>query len=274
LIDHEIFPGGYEYPDGRLTPEPENMDEIVRALSQPRGSPSPIKVSNENFRKFNRADAQASKENDLTRAIIPLMEGDDGDWKCSAGAVPFTNFDHLTDGTLVPGNPDRYYGARPEQIDVNIRRELEGQIVPSTQSDLPIAPNFFLQVKGPDGTWSVASRQACYDGALGARAIQSLQSYGELEPQYDNKSYTITSTYQGGMLRMYTSHPIPPSAPRVNPGYIMTQIRAWALISDADTFERGITAYRNAMDWAKQQRDDAIKQANEKAARRAAVALS
>jgi hypothetical protein len=58
--------------------------------------------------------------------------------------------------------------------------------VPFTQQDLPIAPNFFLAAKGPDGSASVAKRQACYDGALGARGIHSLQEYGKDEPVFDN----------------------------------------------------------------------------------------
>lgn len=95
-----------------------------------------------------------------------------------AGEVPFTNLDHLTDGTLVPENPDLYYGARPEQLDREVRRELDVHVIPSTQQDLPIALNFFLEVKGPDGSLSVPSRQACYDGDLVARGIHSLQSYG------------------------------------------------------------------------------------------------
>jgi hypothetical protein len=85
--------------------------------------------------------------------------------------------DQLTDGTLVPRNPDLYYGARPEQLHWKVRRDLEGSIVPSTQQDLPIVPKFFLEVESPDGSLLVASRQACYDGALGARGILSLQSY-------------------------------------------------------------------------------------------------
>ncbi|EEH40420.1 hypothetical protein PAAG_02475 [Paracoccidioides lutzii Pb01] len=31
-----------------------------------------------------------------------------------------------------------------------------------------MAPNFFLEAKIPDGSLAVATRQACYDGALGA----------------------------------------------------------------------------------------------------------
>ncbi|KAH6982406.1 hypothetical protein EDB80DRAFT_592805, partial [Ilyonectria destructans] len=103
--------------------------------------------------------------------------------------------------------------------------------------DLPVAPNFFLEVKGPDGSLSIVSRQACYDGALGARGIHTLQSYGTVEPRYDNKAYTLTSIYHGGSLKI-----------------------------DPDTFRQGAAAYRNGRDWTKQQRDQAITQANEKVA--------
>ncbi|OBT85149.1 hypothetical protein VE02_05604 [Pseudogymnoascus sp. 03VT05] len=237
LIDHDILPNGYEYPDGRTPPEPENMDEIVYALGQPRASLSPNKFSNED----------SSKE---TLAIT------------------------ISDGTLVPGNPDLYYGARPEQVDQNIRRELSRRIVPSTQHDLPVAPNFFLQVKGPDGSLAVASRQASYDGALGARAIHSLQSFGVSEPRYDNNAYTITSIYHGGQLKMYTSHPISPSVPGAQPGNVMTQINTWGLTGDADTFRKEAAAYRNGRDWAKRQRDSAIKQAHANVTQHTAVASS
>jgi hypothetical protein len=111
------------------------------------------------------------------------------------------------------------------------------------------------------------------DGALGARAIHSLLSFGESEPRYDNNAYTITSIYHGGTLKIYTSHPISPSAPGAQPGYVMTQIKTWALTGDADTFRKGAAAHRNGRDWAKRQRDDAIKHA-QNAARHTAVASS
>ena len=79
--------------------------------------------------------------------------------------MPFTNLAHLTDDTLVPGNPDLYYGARPEHLDRRVRNELSGRINPLTQVDLPMAPDFFLAAKGPDGFAAVAKRQASYDCA-------------------------------------------------------------------------------------------------------------
>ncbi|KID92393.1 hypothetical protein MAJ_10858, partial [Metarhizium majus ARSEF 297] len=264
LIDHNILPHAYEYPDGRLPQKPDNMDEIRQVLAQPRASLSPSKFSNEDFRKFERADAQAAKEREVTTNVIPIIEGDVGDKKCIAGEIPFTNLEHLTDGTLVPGNPDLYYGARPEQLHRTVRRELSNYIVPSTQHDLPIVPNYLFQAKGPDGSLAVATRQASYDGALGARGIHSLQSYKQAEPQYNNNAYTLTSIYHGGTLKMYTSHPIPPLVAGEQPGFVMTQIKTWGMTGDVDTFRQGAAAFRNGRDWAKNQRDDAINEANER----------
>lgn len=263
LIDYGIFPDGYEYPDGKTPPEPNNLDDILRVLVKPRPSLSPSRFSDSDFRRFKRADTNASKEWQVTSTAIPIIEGEVGDNKCVSGQIPFTNLDHLTDGSLVPGNPDRYYGARPEQLNRQVRTELSGHIVPSTQHDLPIAPNFFLAVKGPDGSLAVAERQACYDGALGARGIRSLQTYSDAELDSDNKAYTITSTYHGGTLKVYTSHPLSPASPGASGGYVTTQIKAYALTSDADTFRTGAGAYRNARDWARQMRDEAIKKVNE-----------
>ena len=166
---------------------------------------------------------------------------------------------------LTAAKPDLYYGARPEQLDRRVRDELSGHIIPSTQDDLPIAPNFFLAAKGPDGTAAVARRQACYDGALGARGMQSLQSYGEDEPVHTNNAYVITSIYSDGQLKMYTSHLTQPTSPKGRPEYCMTQLNTWGMTGNLDTFRQGATAYRNARDWTKEQRDEAIRRANERA---------
>ncbi|MCJ1449359.1 MAG: hypothetical protein MMC23_009879 [Stictis urceolatum] len=264
LIDHGIYPDKYEYPDGSETVEPMEWEEINQRLAQPRPSLSPSQFSDGKFKKFARADAHVSKEKQVSESVIPIIEGKIPDSKCRSGGIPFNNLDPLTDGTLKPGNPDIFYGARPEQLDRKVRQELEGLIVPSTQHDLPIAPNFFLAVKGPDGSLAVAERQACYDGALGARGMHSLKSHGQKEPKYDNCAHTITSIYQGGQLKMYTSHPTEPSAPGEPPEYHMHQLGAYAMTNKSSTFREGAAAYRNARDWAKEQRDTAIAQANER----------
>ena len=264
LIDGGIYPATYRYPDGRAPAKPNNWEEINLRLSRPRPSLSPSIFPEEVFQKFVQADADASKEKQITTSVIPIIEGNIEDAKCVAGGVPFTNLDHLTDGTLVPGNPDIYYGARPEQLDRRVRDELRGNIVPSTQDDLPIAPNFFVAVKGPDGSAAVAKRQACYDGALGARGLHSLLSYKQERLECDNNAYTFTSTYHDGTLKIYTSHPLQPTESS-GLEYCMHQYNTWGMTGNVETFRQGVTYYRNAREWAKEQRDEAITRANERA---------
>jgi hypothetical protein len=66
-------------------------------------------------------------------------------------------------------------------------------------------------VKGPDGSAVTARRQACYNGALGARALHSLQSYGQEASAYNGNAHTITSIYNDGTLKLYTNHPTQPT---------------------------------------------------------------
>ncbi|KAL8735398.1 MAG: hypothetical protein Q9166_000943 [cf. Caloplaca sp. 2 TL-2023] len=239
-----------------------NWTDLNQILAQPRSSLSPSRFTDE---RFVQADVDAPKEKQVSESVIPIIEGKIGDAKCRSGGIPFTNPDPLTDGTLKPGNPDIYYGARPEQLSRKVRDNLGGRIIPSTQQDLPMAPNFFLAAKGPDGSAAVARRQACYDGALGARGMHSLQSYQQDKPVYDNKACTMTSIYHDGTLKMYTSHVAPPRSSGGRPEYHMTQLKGWSMTGDLEAFRQGARTYRNARDWAKEQRDEAIRQANERA---------
>ena len=252
LIDNGIYPDAYEYPDGSVSAEPNNLEDLTRMLAQPRPSLSPSRFADREFKEFRRADAHAVKEKQIPELVIPAIEGTIGDAKCRSGGIPFTNLEPLTDGTLKPGSPDVYYGARPEQLSRKARDELGGHITPSTQHDLPIAPNFFLAAKGPDGSLAVAGRQACYDGALGARGMHSLRSYRRQEPHYDNNANTITSIYHGGTLKMYTTHIAPPFSPRARPEYHMTQLNTWGLTGNPVACRDGLRAYRNGRDWCKE----------------------
>ena len=265
LIDNGVYPHAYRYPGGQVPAKPVNWEDIKQRLAQPRASLSPSKFSDEDYEKFVQADADAVKEKQVSTSVIPIIEGNVGDAKCISGGVPFTNLDHLTDGTIAPGNPDIYYGARPEQLDRRVRDKLNGHIIPSTQDDLPIAPNFFVAAKGPDGSIAVASKQACYDGALGARGMNSLQNYGQNGLALTGSAATITSIYHGGQLKMYTSHPTQLEEPCSRMEYYMHQLNTWGMTGNVETFRQGATAYRNGREWAKEQRDEAIRKANESA---------
>ncbi|KAI0965114.1 hypothetical protein F4678DRAFT_467902 [Xylaria arbuscula] len=38
LIDHGICPDGYEHPDGKTPPQPNDLDDILHVLAKPRSS--------------------------------------------------------------------------------------------------------------------------------------------------------------------------------------------------------------------------------------------
>ncbi|KAI4154574.1 MAG: hypothetical protein LQ340_001583 [Diploschistes diacapsis] len=171
--------------------------------------------------------------------------------------ILFTNIDPIT-GDIAQAKPDYYYGARLEQIHPHVRNELSKHIIPSNHTRLPAVPNFFLEAKGPDGSLAVAKRQACHDGAISARAMQSLRSYRQDEPIYDNNAYTISSIYHGGQLKMYGHSVAQPKGPGTRPEYYMHQLRSFAMTDFTDTFLDGATAFKNAVDLTEEYRNAAI----------------
>ncbi|KAF2187929.1 hypothetical protein K469DRAFT_769804 [Zopfia rhizophila CBS 207.26] len=85
---------------------------------------------------------------------------------------------------------------------------------------------------------------------VGARAMHSLQSYKKDEPVYDNNAYAMTSTYQDGTLKMYTSHVAQPCSPGGRPEYHMTQLNGYNITGNRNTCLEGLRAYRNGREWA------------------------
>ncbi|PYH88588.1 hypothetical protein BO71DRAFT_132180 [Aspergillus ellipticus CBS 707.79] len=270
LIDHGIYPSGYEYPDGQEPEPPENQDAIHERLAKSRLSLSCENFASPEFKAFKRTAYQALSESQVVATVIPLIEGKSGSSRCTGASNPFTNLAPLTDGTVARARPDMFDGARPETLNKRIRTELSDRIIPASEPHLPMAPNLFLEVKGPHGDAAVALRQACYDAALGSRGMHALQSFQKDknvqpdDPSYDNNAYTISSTYVDGQLKLFTTHLAEPTSPRRPPQYIMTDLGAWAMTGNKETFRQGATAYRNARDWAKKCRDEFIARANER----------
>lgn len=131
--------------------------------------------------------------------IFPVIQGNAH--IPSAKNIVFGNLKPLTHCNFVGAKPDSYDGARPAQMHRQIREELGSYITPSSQQQAPALANFFTEVKGPDGSAAVVKRQACYDGALGARVMHNPQLLGH-QPIYDKNAYSIISTYHDGTLKM------------------------------------------------------------------------
>lgn len=260
LIDNGIYPPNYHFPDGRATPKPNNENEILARLGQPRPSLSPSQFSEKAFRSFQQKNARALNDDAVMIDVFPVIQGNAQ--IPSAKNMVFGNLDRLTPGNLVDAKPDFYDGACPTQIHRQIRKELGSYITPSPQQQAPALPNFFTEVRGPDGSAAMAITQACYDGALGARAIHKLQSLRQ-EPICDNNAYTITSIYYDGTLKIYTIHSTQATDLEDSHEYYMTQLGAFSTTdTNPETFRRGVGAFRNARDWAKEQRDRLIAAAN------------
>lgn len=266
LIDNRIYPSHYDFPDDREPQRPSNAKEILDRLAEPRPSLSKSHFSDKAFASFVSTNSQALTEAVVMRKLFPTIVGDAS--IPSAGELPFGNLEPMTDGTLVDAKPDFYDGALSEQIHQRVRKELSSYIIPSTQQNAPLLPNFFTEVKGPDGSAAVAKRQACINGALGARAMRSLQRFRmeSSKEACDNNAYVITSTYHNGNLKLYTTHLVCTAEPSNPIEYHMTQIGGWDLTGSSGQFWEGASAFRNARDWAKEQRDRMIIAANGRAA--------
>ena len=264
LIDHGIYPYGYDYDDSDGSVYPDNWEEINERLAQRRRSLSPSRFPREAFRNFEKINKQALTENTVMSKAFPIIAGTPD--ILSQENLYLGNLKHLTDGSITKAKPDCYDGSRPTDLNEQIREELGPYIVPSTNTAAPCLPNFFTEGKGPNGSPAVCHRQALYDGALGARGIYRLRSYVDPETAYDNNAYTITSTYHGGTgaLKLYSMHLTPSRRPNIPIEYRMTQLNGWDMTGNPDTFRQGASALRNAREWAKEKREELIITANGK----------
>lgn len=92
--------------------------------------------------------------------------------------------------------------------------------------------------------------------------MHALQNYGEEEPGFDGNTYSYSSTYHAGHMKLFVHHVTPPTVPGMGAEYHMTQIKAFAMTSDRDTFVQGATAFRNTRDLAQRHRDRFVQTAN------------
>ncbi|KAG5799299.1 hypothetical protein H9Q69_001674 [Fusarium xylarioides] len=254
------------------TSEEPDLEEITAAVSKPRLSLSPSRFSDGAFRAFQESNARARDEDDVLATVIPTILGPSQASRGCARNTVFSALEPLTDGTITAAKPDIYWGAYPEQLTLLARNELAGHIMPSTMLDKPMAPNVFLEVKGPEGKAAVATRQVRYDGAVGARGMHSLQNYLVEEPQYDRKPHTFSFTYHEGALKKYSHHMTAPMTEGGRPEYHISQIDTWGMTGKRSTFIEGATDLRNTLDLAETYRGAFIENANARASQAPIVA--
>ncbi|KAL9011283.1 MAG: hypothetical protein Q9173_003861 [Seirophora scorigena] len=256
------------HPHNRAS-KPHNIYDIQEQIARPRTSLSPSQFDDRRFEEFTEACERAANEASAMADVIPIITGEGRKKYHSMTDARFTNMTPIVEDATAP-KPDVYDGARPERIDPRVRHNVGGYIVPSKNTSQPAAPNFFFEGKSAGGRADVAKRQACYDGAVGARAMHSLQNYGVHDQEYDGNAYSYSNTFHNGTgtLQLYSTHPTRPHSPGGRPEYHMTQIKSYAMTSDRETFQKGATAFRNLRDLAGSHRDSLLEKAN-RAARHA-----
>lgn len=248
-----------------LSVMPANCDQITAALRRRRPSLSRSRFTEQDFQRFKQEVQRAKSESATMQRVIPIIQGQRGRFDFLSD-VPF-NYIKPFDRELAITKPDQYDGASPRTIDHRVLKSLDKLIIPSRNFSRPAAPNFFLEAKSKSGSLDVAERQAAHNGAIGARAMMSLQSYPSQTLQYDNKAYSFTNTYHDGILRMYLTHATAPESEDDNdqPHYYMTLLRSFSLNDTRKAFREGASYYRNARELAMEQRDSFIHQANQAA---------
>ncbi|KAI0399638.1 hypothetical protein F4802DRAFT_30220 [Xylaria palmicola] len=259
LIDHHIYPPFHRFPNGQKAPAPANLAEIRQVLHAHRRSVSPSTVSESAFEEFQLKSTTRS-EGTVMRSIVPLLTG--GADIPNEGHLPFGNLDSITSNSTVTLAPDFFDGALPGAIDKRVRDALNKRIVPTPHASVPMAPNFFLEAKGPAGTGEVARRQAVLDGAHGSLIIHALQNYLKEQPIYDGNAYAFTATYVDGQLKLYAHYLTPPVNPGERPDQHTTQLRGYCLTGNYDGWLDGTRALRNLRVFAKECRDRFIGIAN------------
>ncbi|OAP55652.1 hypothetical protein AYL99_09804 [Fonsecaea erecta] len=257
LIDAGIYPLGE-------ASEPNNFGDIIEDTSKRRDSLSPSRFGDEDFKAI-RSRWWAVKDEKTVRAeAMSVIAGESGKQQNSAADRIFNHLKEFSKD-LPQHQPDSYDGARPQLIDRSVRCDLGDKIVPSNNTSLPAAPNFFLEGKSASGRADVAQLQISYSGAVGTRAMHSLQNYKSAEPVYDGNAYCYSSTYHHGTtsLVLYAHHLTAPKAPGEAPEYHVTQLGGFYMTHNVDTFRMGASAFRNLRDRAKTDRDRFIDHANQ-----------
>lgn len=246
--------------------EPVNKNEWLVGLAQERSSNSVETISDDYFREFQRVVKQAHVETKVMKFIYPYLRGDARVDNAHIGQQNrvCANWEKLTDEKLVIPQPDLFDGIN-ELSYPQLRSELPKSIVPADNNS-PSLPNLFAEFKSPKGTSGCAERQACYDGALGARGIHRARNYG-MEPgeeMYDNKAYTISFTYVGGTLAAFLHFISKRRDPADDLQYKMHLLDGWHLRGNMDQLKKGITAFRNARDMARRIREEVARIASAK----------
>lgn len=247
--------------------KPQNLQEVREYLARPHRSMSASELAKAAFEKFTAQCEEAAHEPSGIAGLIQIIAGEGIAKHYRSMSDVVFNYSRQFATGIACAMPDFCDGARPDDIHRHVRDELDRIIIPSNNTHYLAAPNFFLEGKGISGRVDVAKRQACHDGAIGARAMHALQNYKLDDPVYDGRARSFACTLQkgSGLFQLYVTHLTPPKTVNGHPEYHMTLVVAHVMIGNLIGFRDAMVAFQNARDLARSYRNESIQAANERA---------
>ena len=250
LIDNNVYAAKRES-------RPANHADWIDVVHRPRASPS--RSSDASYESYVRAVENAHNETEIVNHAFPRITGK---LKHASGEnVSFRHLEEISNKVVIP-QPDFYQGEIAKEGNRTLRERLDKAIIPSKRKNRPFLPTYFAEAKGPDGSSAVSKLQACHDGAVGARAMHSLQSLGGTE-SYDGNAYVASATFSGeGYLDLFTHHMTQPRGPGTLPHTHMAPLMSWSTTASPQTFREARNGFRNLSDKTHEYRVQSINDAN------------
>lgn len=235
LIDHDVYSD--EYDDVRNAQEPHNWKEIHVRLTVSWASLSSSCFSRETFLDFKEKNQDALTESQVISKTFSII-ADTIDILLQQN-LWFENLKDLINDFITKTQLNFYDETRSEELNKQIREELESYIVSSTNTAASCLLNFFMKGKSSKKNTLTCKNQASYDNALNAREVHKLWSYVDSETTYNNNAYAIISTYHDDSetLIVYTIHVVTFKNSKHQIEYHMTQLNSFAMINNSNTFQ-------------------------------------
>lgn len=170
------------------------------------------------------------------------------------------------DEVIAIPQPDYFDGHAPSPENHRLRKELHDYVVPLERSNVPMLPNLFLEIKGGAGDLNVARLQAVQDGLFGARGMKQVRCLALRDDATDNEKMgcAVVITYSALVLSAYVVYTMPSTSAEREEDYHVKTFASWLLHLSTDTVRDVTQALRNLRDWAAQQREIVIREANER----------
>ena len=263
LIDNGIYGAEYDDDDEKYTrPQASIHQELIDILEEKGPNHIAFQIDEKEYKDFKAKSANPSNESTWVKNVFSIIEGKEVQ-PLHLVDHAFNNLEPFFDVHVPDAKPDVYDGLKQDGVHKRVRTDLETLIIPTKVPRGPMLPNFFVEAKGGLGKTAVVLRQACYDGAIGARTVHQLWSFNKHpDTTYDNNAYTISVTLTAEkVMKIYAHHPTMTNDPKLPTVYHMDLLDSFLL----DSFERyctSVTAFRNIRRWAELKRYELARDVN------------